>query len=101
VTTFRDTVSADVAGLYDTGTTFAETVTGPDGEFPAVFSAEFREMGAGGYVVAMGSEPLLRTQDADAQVKGSAITVRGVRYRVTEVRPDGYGETVHRLQAIQ
>lgn len=84
--------------MYDIATTFAETVTGPAGPFPAVFSAEYRQADAGGYVSVVGSAPELRTQTIHALAKGATVTVRGKAYVVVEVRPDGFGETVHRLQ---
>jgi len=84
--------------MYDIETTFAETVTGPAGDFPAVFSNEYRQADAGGFVSVVGSAPTLRCQDAHALAKGASVTVRGKAYVVVEVRPDGYGETVHRLQ---
>jgi hypothetical protein len=95
----RDAIAADVVALYDTATTFAETVTGPAGEVAGIFSAEYRELDAGGYVVSAASEPMLRTQDGDAMETGDVVVIRGSAYQVVEVRPGGYGETVHRLQS--
>lgn len=84
--------------MYDTTFGFAETVTGPSGDFAGVFSREYYQADAGGTVPVSSSTPLLRCRDADALTKGQAVTVRGDAFTVVEVMPSGYGETIMRLQ---
>ena len=98
MTTLLEQITADLAGHYDPARTFAESVTGPDGAFYAIFGNEYRESDAGGYVTVSSSAPTLRCRDADALSKGDSVTVRSQEYQVVEIRPDGYGETILRLQ---
>lgn len=96
--TVLEQISADVGAMYDITSTFAETVTGPSGDFPAVFDNGYEPRDAGGYAQASSRTPELRCLDANALTKGQAVTVRGTAYVVVEVKPDGYGETRLRLQ---
>ena len=96
--TLLEQISADLAGKYDAMFGFAETVTGPSGNFLAIFSNEYFQADAGGYVGASSSSPVLRSRDADAMTRGAAVTIRTAPYVVVEVMPNGYGETIHRLQ---
>ena len=91
-------ISADLAGKYDATFGFAESVTGPTGVFLGIFSNEYLQADAGGFVGVSSSSPLLRCRDADALSKGDFVTVRTQQYHVVEIRPDGYGETFLRLQ---
>lgn len=98
MTTLLQQITADLAGKYDLTYSFAESVTGPAGVFAAIFSNEYRESDAGGFTGASSSNPVLRSRDANAMSKGAAVTIRSASYVVVEVQPNGYGETVHRLQ---
>lgn len=91
-------VNEDLDGKYSTTFGFAETVTNASGNVSGVFSNTYREMDAGGYVNASSSMPMLRLRDADAMARGAAVTIRSLSYVVVEVQPNGYGETLHRLQ---
>lgn len=91
-------ITADLGAKYDAVFGFAESVTGPSGALLGVFSNEYYQADAGGFVGASSTTPVLRTRDADAMAKGSSVTVRAVAYVVAEVMPNGYGETLHRLQ---
>jgi len=97
-TTLLGQIGEDLGGKYDATFGFAESVTGPSGAFLAIFSNEYYQSDAGGYVGASSSTPVLRCRDADSVAKGGAITVRTVSYVVAEVQPNGYGETLLRLQ---
>jgi hypothetical protein len=97
-TTLLEQITADLSGKYDATFGFAESVTGPSGAFLGIFSNEYFQSDAGGYVGASSATPFLRSRDADALAKGNAVTVRSVAYYVVEVQPNGYGETIHRLQ---
>lgn len=96
--TLLEQISEDLAGKYNATFGFAETVTGPAGAFLGIFSNEYLQADAGGFVGASSSAPLLRARDADAMAKGAAVTIRSAAYVVVEVQPNGYGETLHRLQ---
>lgn len=98
MTTLLEQISADLAGKYDLTHSFAESVTGPSGVLSAIFSNEYLQADAGGYVAASSSTPTLRVRDADALAKGDSVTVRGQEYQVVEIQPNGYGETLLRLQ---
>lgn len=98
MTTLLEQISADLAGKYDLTHSFAESVTGPSGALAGIFSNEYLQADAGGFVGASSSVPTLRTRDADAMAKGAAVTIRSASYVVVEVQPNGYGETIHRLQ---
>jgi hypothetical protein len=95
--TLLEQITADLDGKYDATFGFAESVTGPAGAFLGIFSNEYLEA-AGGFVGASSSAPVLRSRNADALAKGAAVTIRSVGYVVVEVQPNGYGETLHRLQ---
>lgn len=99
MTTLLEQISADLDSLYDATFGFAESVTGPSGAFLAVFSNEYYQGDAGGSVVISTSLPVMRCRDADALDQGDTVTIRAVSYVVAEAKPDGYGETIHRLQA--
>jgi hypothetical protein len=101
VTTLLQQISADLATYYDASRTFAESVTGPSGVLLGIFSREYLQADAGGFVPASSSAPVLRTRDADAMAKGANVTIRGTTYVVVEVQPNGYDETIHRLQLLE
>lgn len=96
--TLREVISGDLTWKYDTTYGFAEDVTGPVGTIAGIFSNEYYQAGAGGEVIASSALPVLRTRTADAMAQGAAVTVRSVGYLVSEAKPDGYGETIHRLR---
>ena len=91
-------IDEDLGGKYNATYGFAESVTGPSGALLGIFSNEYLQADAGGFVSASSSVPTLRTQDANAMSKGAAVTIRSASYVVVEVQPNGYGETIHRLQ---
>lgn len=91
-------IDDDVDGQYDPVFGFAESVTGPSGAILGIFDNEYYQSDAGGSVLLSSALPVLRTRDADAVAQGGAITIRGVDYVVAEVKPNGFGETIHRLQ---
>lgn len=97
--TLRELISTDLATVYDESLGFAQSVTGPGGAFLALFSNEYYQSDAGSVVVST-SVPVLRCRDADALDQGDTVTVGVVAYVVVEVKPDGYGETIHRLQLV-
>ena len=96
--TLLESISDDLAWKYDTTHGCAESVTGPSGAFAGIFGNEYYQADAGGAVIASSALPTLRCRDADALAQGDAVTIRSVAYLVSEVKPDGYGETVHRLR---
>lgn len=96
--TLREVISADLTWKYNTTYGFAETVTGPGGAIAGIFGNEYYQADAGGSVIASSALPTLRTRDADAMAQGDSVTIRSVVYLVSEVKPDGFGETVHRLR---
>ncbi len=98
MTTLLQQISADLDSLYDATFGFAESVTGPSGAFLAVFGNEYYQGDAGGSVIVSSSIPVMRCRDADALDQGDTVTIRTVAYVVAEVKPDGFGETIHRLQ---
>lgn len=97
-TTLLGQISEDVSSQYDPTFTFAESVTGPAGVFLAIFTQEYYQSDAGGFTVGSSSTPMLRCRDADALAKSDTVQVRTIDYAVVEVKPDGYGETILRLQ---
>lgn len=95
--TLREVISTDLAWKYDTTYGFAEDVTGPSGTIQGVFSNEYYQAD-GASVYASSALPTLRTRDAQALAQGATVTIRSVNYLVSEAKPDGYGETIHRLR---
>ena len=96
--TLLEQIGEDLDGKYDAVFGFAESVTGPSGVMLGIFSNEYYQA-EGGSVMVSSSYPVLRTRDADAMDQGDAVTIRSVSFVVVEVKPNGYGETIHRLQA--
>jgi hypothetical protein len=96
--TLLEQITEDLGSKYDATFGFAESVTGPSGAFLGIFSNEYFQSDAGGYVGASSSVPFLRSRDANAMAKGATVTIRSASYVVVEVLPNGYGETIHRLQ---
>lgn len=96
--TLREVISTDLAWKYDTTYGFAESVTGPSGAIAGIFGHEYYQADGGGSVITSSSLPTLRTRDANAMTQGATVTIRSVSYLVSEVKPDGFGETVHRLR---
>lgn len=97
--TLLEQIEADLDSLYDATFGFAETCTGPSGDFLGVFSHEYYQADTGGPVLTSSALPVLRTRAVDSLGQGDAVTVRGNGYTVAEVKPDGYGEVLHRLRA--
>lgn len=97
-TTLLEQTAEDIAGLYDPTFAFAETVTGPSGDFMGIFSKEYLQEEAGGSVVVSSTAPVLRSQIVDILIRGDIVTIRSLRYVVVEVQPNGFGEAIHRLQ---
>lgn len=93
-----EVITADLAWKYSTTHGHAETVTGPSGALVGIFGNEYYPDEAGGSVIVSSALPTLRTRDADAMAQGDTVTIRSVAYLVSEVKPDGFGETVHRLR---
>jgi hypothetical protein len=93
----REIIDADLTWKYSTTHGFAETVTGPSGAVVGIFSKPYYQAGDGS-VIASSSQPELRTKDADAMEQGDTVTIRSVNYLVSEVMPNGFGETIHRLR---
>jgi len=91
-------ITEDLAFQYDATFGFCESVTGPSGAFLAIFGNEYYQADAGGSVIGSSALPTLRCRDADALDQGDTVTVRSVNYLVSEVKPDGFGETMHRLR---
>lgn len=96
--TLLEQIDEDLAFKYDATFGFAESVTGPAGVFLGIFSNEYYQSDAGGSVIASSALPVLRSRDADALTQGQQVTIRSVAYLVSEVKPNGYGETLHRLR---
>lgn len=94
----REVIDADLAWEYDTSYAYAETVTGPSGAIAGIFGNEYYQAEAGGSVIVSSARPTLRTRDADALAQGDTVTIRTVAYLVSEVEPNGFGETLHRLR---
>lgn len=84
--------------MYSSTHGYAESVTGPSGAILGIFGNEYYQGDAGGSVVVSAALPVLRTRDADALDQGDAVTIRSVNYLVSEVKTDGFGETIHRLR---
>ena len=89
--------ATDIAAMYDATHGHAETVTGPSGDFLAIWTAEFEAPDVDGVVQIQAQQPQFRSQDADALARGNTVTRGGVDYTVVDVQPDGYGETTHYL----
>jgi len=96
--TLLEQLGDDLDVVYDTTFGFAETVTGPAGDFVAVFDNEYYPGDLGGSVIVSSSQPALRCRDDDALEPGDPVTVRSVGYVVAEAKPNGRGETILRLQ---
>jgi hypothetical protein len=96
--TLLASIADDLAWKYNATYGFAETVTGPAGDVLGIFSNEYYQADAGGSVIASSALPVVRTRDADAMEQGDSVTIRTIAYVVAEAKPDGYGETIHRLQ---
>lgn len=91
-------ITEDLAFKYDATFGFCESMTGPSGSFLGIFANEYYQSDAGGTVIASSALPVMRCRDADALDQGDAVTIRTIGYTVAEVKPDGYGETIHRLR---
>lgn len=91
-------ITDDLAFQYDATFGFCESMTGPSGAFLGIFGNEYYQSDAGGSVIASGALPVMRCRDADALDQGDTVTIRSVNYTVAEVKPDGFGETTHRLR---
>lgn len=96
--TLLEQIGDDLDSLYDATFGFAESVTGPSGAFLAIFGNEYYQADTGGSVIVSSSLPVMRSRTADALTQGQQVTIRSVNYLVVEAKPDGFGETIHRLQ---
>lgn len=64
-----------------------------------LFDNEYELIGLlGGAVSSTGPAAQCKTSDVSSAKKGDALTVSGVNYSVTEVKPDGTGMTVLMLR---
>jgi hypothetical protein len=101
MSTLRETIRADLAGLYDPARTFAEPcTTSGGGTIYGVFSRPYQPVELGSVAVSS-SVPELRTRVEDQMAPGDTVTINdGSSYEVVEVKPDGHGEVTHRLHLI-
>lgn len=85
----------DIDSMYDATYGFAETLTGPSGDFLAVWDNAHVSVAVDGMVPVESREPQFRCRDADALDQGDTVTRDSVDYTVISVQPDGLGEVIH------
>ncbi|RMF84577.1 MAG: hypothetical protein D6744_02850 [Planctomycetota bacterium] len=98
--TLLQVAAADIAAMYDTAAGHAETVTGPSGSIKAVWTADYYRPDLGDGPPIDASQPLMRTQAADALAVGDQVTRNAVTYKVASVQADGFGEVVHVMRKV-